>query len=114
MKKRVKRKIKIKIFIPIIIIFIILVGVLSFVLISINNKNSLKVIKKNYNQYVKTTKNTTLYDKHHKKIGSISKDYELELVKIKNLSNKNKYINIKDTDLYIYYNDITKIDKITK
>lgn len=111
---RRRRKLKVKVFIPLILLFVILVGVLSFVLITTNNKNTLKGIKNNYGQFVKTTKTALLYDKHHKKIGSIIKDYELELVKIKKLSNKNKYINIKDTDLYISYKDIKKIDKITK
>ncbi len=111
---RKRRRLKKKVIIPVIILFILLVCSLSFILISTNNKNTLKGIKKNYSQFVKTTGTTNLYDKHHKKIGSISKDYELELVKIKKLTNKNKYINIKDTDLYISYKDITKIDKITK
>ena len=110
MKKR--RKIKKKVIIPILLLFILLVGGLSFLLITTNNKNTLKIIKKNYGKYVKTVKTTSLYDKKHKKIGSIKKDYELELVNIKNITNKNKYINIKNTDLYISYKDITKIDKI--
>lgn len=111
---RRRRKLKVKVFIPLILLFVILVGVLSFVLITTNNKNTLKTIKKNYGEFVKTTKTASLYDKNHKKIGSIKKDYELELVKIKKLSNKNKFINIKDTDLYVSYKDITKIKKINK
>ena len=111
---RRRRKLKVKVFIPLILLFVILVGVLSFVLITTNNKNTLKTIKKNYGEFVKTTKTASLYDKNHKKIGSIKKDYELELVKIKKLSNKNKFINIKDTDLFVSYKDITKIKKINK
>ena len=109
-----KKKLRIKVIIPLVLLFLVFVAVISFVIISANNKNALKEIKNNYNQYVKTTKTTALYDKHNKKIGSIKKEYELELVNIKELSIKNKYINIKGTDLYIYYKDIAKISKITK
>ncbi len=111
---RKRRRLKKKVIIPVIILFILLVCGLSFILITTNNKNTLKGIKKNYGEFVKTTKTASLYDKNHKKIGSIKKDYELELVKIKKLSNKNKFINIKDTDLFVSYKDITKIKKINK
>ena len=106
-KKKVKLKHK-KIIIVILFIVFLLIGGLSYYLYDLNQKNTEKLIKRNYNKYVITTKKINLYDKNKKVIGTIDKDYKLELEEIKNLSIKNKYFKINNTDNYIGYKDIKK------
>ena len=74
-------------------------------------ENSLEQLKSNYNQYIITTKKTKLYNKNGKAIGSITNNYYLELVKLNNLTLKNKHFQIKDTSYYISYKDIKKTNK---
>lgn len=75
------------------------------------DKKCLKDVKKYYNQYVITTKKTNLYDKNKKKIGTISKDFPLELKKINTDNIKSKYLQIKDTPYYISFLDLKKSKK---
>ncbi len=108
MKKRIKNnKKRLIIVIAIIIIVSIL---LTFFLIKRHKENLIKDIKKHYNKYVITTTNTSLYDKNNKKIGTINKEYELELAK----NNNTKYYKIKNTPYYIFYKDTKKIKNIKK
>lgn len=113
MKKKNKKSKKLKlkhkkIVLPIFVGVILLVGVGIFLGYILNNRNAEKLIKQNYNKYVITTGNVRLYDSNKKEIGVIYKDYKLELEEIKNLTKKNKYFKIKDTDNYIGYNNIKK------
>jgi len=111
-KKKVKRKPK-KIVIIITILIIILLGIsVGLYLYKYFNDKLIDDIKSHYNQYVITTKETSLYDKHNNIVGTISKDFNLELKKNKDA--KNKYFNIKDTSYYIYYQDVKKIKKYSK
>ena len=105
--KKVKLKHK-KIVLPIFVVVLLLIGIGVFVGYTINNRNAEKLIKQNYNKYVITTGNARLYDSNKKEIGVIYKGYKLELEEIKNLTKKNKYFKIKDTDNYIGYNNIKK------
>ena len=114
-KKKVKKKVKIKkkkIFIPIIIIILLVCIGGGFFLYKYIEKDTIKNIKSVFNKYVITNKDTKLYNKNKKVIGNIGKDFELELSIIKNIGINNKYLNIKDTDYYIYYKDIKKIKEI--
>ncbi len=72
-------------------------------LIVLSNYNAQLKINSHYNQFVKTTKNTKLYNKNLKEIGSIIKDFPLELD-----SKKENYFKIKNTPYYIYYEDVKK------
>ena len=108
--KKVKLKNK-KIVIPILVGLLLVIGVVIFIFFYLNEKNAEKLIKNNYNKYVITTGNVKLYDSNKKNIGLIYKGYKLELDEIKNLSIKNKYFKIKNTDNYISYKNIKKTDK---
>ena len=108
-KKRIKAKNKnvllILEIVPIGIVFLL-------VFLIMNNKNNLKDIKKHYNQYVVTTRKTSLYNKNKQKIGTLEKNIFLELNKINSKTYKSKYLKIKNTNYYIVYKNIKKIDKI--
>lgn len=102
-----KKKLKKKPLILLLIIIVLLIGA-GGIFLYLNNQKTLNNISKYYNQYVITTKKTKLYDKNKKEVGTIEKDISLELDK----ANKNEYFKIKDTDFYIYYEDIKKGEKI--
>ena len=79
------------------------------------NKKVIEVIKniKKYNKYVKTTKESILYDLDHKQIGKINKDIELELDNY-NIHNGKLYFKIKKLNYYILFdNNIDKINNVT-
>ena len=111
--KKIKLKHK-KIVLPIFVGVLLLIGIGVFVGYTLNNRNAEKLIKQNYNKYVITTGNARLYDNNKKEIGIIYKGYKLELEEIKNLTSKNKYFKIKDTDKYIGYNNIKKTKEFKK
>ena len=74
----------------------------------------IKGINSHYNEYVKTNKDAIIYDKDDNKIGVIGKDMELTLKALTIDENSTKFP-IKDMeDTYIGYQDVDKIDKITK
>lgn len=110
-KKKIKKRRKIKkkalILIPILILVLIIVIIFTIYKTTETTKN----IKKHYNKYVITTRKTTLY-KEGKKVGTISKNYKLELDNIKNISLKNTLLKIKDTEYQVSYKDIKKIKEI--
>ena len=104
-KEKKKKKIKKPILIILILLLIVLFstsGYLIYINLLTNN------IKNNYSDFVKTIKNTNIYDKDNNKIGTITKNITLELNKIKNIDQNNKYFNIKDTEYKIYYKDVEK------
>lgn len=112
-KKRKKRKVtKIKKLkkTGIIILPIIVLIVLSVLGLIYYRNHNLKDIKKHYNKYIITTKKTNLYNSNYKKIGTIEKDYELELDELS--SKPNNYYKIKNTDYYIDYKDTKKINEL--
>ena len=103
MKKKKKGRYKIKKKVIGLILFI----VIAIIIIILSNYNAIVKINNHYNKYVKTTKNTKLYDKNLKEIGTITKSFPLELD-----SKKNNYFKIKNTSYYIYYEDVKKDKKI--
>lgn len=112
-KEKKKVKLKKKSILLILLLVIIIVGIIIYLIYNQEEKNVLKKLNNNYNKYVITTRKTKLYDKNKKVIGTISKNYELELKEIKKLTLKNKLLNIKDTTNYISYKDIKKTKEIT-
>ena len=78
----------------------------------IKNLNTIKEIKKSFNEFVTTNKATNIYDEEKNNIGSIDENTYLELEKTKIKSKKDTYFKIKNTDYYIYYKDISKTDKL--
>lgn len=98
-----------KIVTALVIFIAISFGVLMF---AIYLKNSVQnTIEKNYSNMVVTSRKTKLYNKNKQEIGTVSKGYYFNLSKIKKLSTKNQYFNIKDTDYYLYYKDVKAITK---
>ena len=112
-KKNKKKKIRIK-KLTIIILVTILLLITSSIVLYLYNQKMIKEINNHYNKYTITTKKTTLYDKNNHKLGTISKDFSLELSKPKITNFTNKYFNIKDTDYYIYYEDLKKAKKLNE
>ena len=106
-----------KIIIIISLLLIILVGVIIFIYYSkdsvmpiLDNTNE---IEKHYNEFVKTNKESILYNEKEEEIGKIGKDVELTLNNI-NIDKDTKYFSIKDLEgYYIKYQDVDKIDKLT-
>lgn len=80
--------------------------------IIINEKKTIEKIKKHYNEYVKTNKESIIYDKEENNIGKISKDVELTLDDI-TIDKDTQYFKIKDFEnTYIKYNDVDKIESL--
>lgn len=106
-----------KIIIIISLLLIILVGVIIFIYYSKDSVmpilDNTKEIEKHYNEFVKTNKESILYNEKEEEIGKIGKDIELTLNNI-NIDKDTKYFSIKDIDgYYIKYIDVDKIDKLT-
>lgn len=106
-----------KIIIIISLLLIILVGVIIFIYYSKDSVmpilDNTKEIEKHYNEFVKTNKESVLYNEKEEEIGKIGKDVELTLNNI-NIDKDTKYFSIKDIDgYYIKYIDVDKIDKLT-
>lgn len=110
-----------KILLGIVSIFIIAsigVGVLYFKRVDNESSetNTIKKIEKKFSKYVKITKDTILYKKENEKYikyGKIGKNNELELNK-EDINPNTKYFNIANTDYYISYEDIEKIEKLSE
>lgn len=115
MKKKKRKNNKIIIIIS--LLLIILVGVIIFIYYSKDSVmpilDNTKEIEKHYNEFVKTNKESILYNEKEEEIGKIGKDVELTLNNI-NIAKDTKYFSIKDIDgYYIKYIDVDKIDKLT-
>lgn len=102
MSKRKRKKMKKKALIMIIILMIC-IGIVSYLII--DSYQLKQAIKEHYHNYVKTVKETTLYDDKKNVIGIIHKNVGLILEKQEGI---NEYLKIKDNPYYIYYKDITK------
>lgn len=109
MKKIRLSKDKKRVFISFVIILIILVILLSVFLIKeYSNRKLIKSIKNHYNTTIITSKNTKLYTKNKKEIGSVDKGVSFKLNKIKINDISDQYFNIDGTDYYLYYKDVEK------
>ena len=125
MKK--KRKIKKKTILYLLLIIIVLVAsiILRF-LPTDNNKNKVIVddtlnkeqleilVTENYYATVKVVEDTDLYlkkDNKINKIGIIAKDIELSLDEL-NFADDEVYFKIKDTDYYVHYSKVSKLEEL--
>ncbi|MDD3304453.1 MAG: polysaccharide deacetylase family protein [Clostridia bacterium] len=114
-----------------IICLILLIGVIISIYI-INKKNQLAKeheltlqkqeqllaeIKGKYNKLVKTNKEAKLFsnlDGQYVESGRIGDKIELTLEDMPNITLETKYFKIKDKEYYIHYDDIDKIEKLSK
>lgn len=79
------------------------------------NEKLTEEIKSHYNKYVKTTRETVLYelkDDKYIEAGKIGKDVEITL-KEEEISHKTTHFLIDKLNLYINYKDVLKIDNLT-
>ena len=73
-------------------------------------------IEKHYNDFVKVTSDTTLYEEdgnNFKEVGTIYEGAKLELVK-EDINANTKYFHIKDLDYYISYEDVEEDEEYEK
>ena len=98
-KKRIK---KMKIKKNIILSFLVLIIVIVLGFVFLNNKSLNKKIKLVNGNYVTVMNNSSLYDKHYKKIGKVEKGLSFKVT-----SDDVKYLNIDGTDFYVSKNDVS-------
>ncbi|MEG2447528.1 MAG: polysaccharide deacetylase family protein [Bacilli bacterium] len=91
----------------VIILLVILSAGLVYLFLAENNKKTVQLIKKHYSTKVKVTSPTNLYSKDKKIEGTISDHLILELTSMEIAKITDKYFNIKDTNYYVYYKDVT-------
>ena len=100
MKSKKKIKMKKKPFL-IIILVLLIIGGGTFTVLKIKHDKEVKLIKSFYHKNIITSKKTNIYNKHKRNIGTVEKDISFNLDGI-----NNKYFKIKDTDYYLYYEDV--------
>lgn len=115
-----RKKNKLIIIISIIIILLVGIGYITYTYIQNNNNNLkkeslIKEINNHYNKFVKTNKETKLYNENNEEVGTVGKDVELSLNK-ENISEDTKYFKVItfDDSYYIKYQDVDKIDKLSE
>ena len=69
-----------------------------------------KEVSSYYNKYVVTKEESKLYDKDYKEVGSINKDVKLMLDDVE-ITEDTRYFKIANTDYYIKYNVVNKIEE---
>lgn len=122
-KRRTNKKRRLKILpIVILIVLLILIGFGIYKKIEYDKlqdkitkeNNLIENIKSHYNEYVITTKETSVYDEDNNIIGKINKDIELSLEDVE-IDKDTKYFKLKDFEgSYILYEDVKVIDKLTE
>lgn len=101
-----------KIIIIITIISFIILGIIGIIIYhNYNDRKLLESIKNHYDKNIIITKNTNIYDKNNKIVGKVKKGFCLELEERKITKSSEQYFKIKDTNYYVYYNDIKKSKK---
>ncbi len=80
----------------------------------VNNikKVDIEKVKGNYGHYVKINKDINLVDAKRKKIGSLNKD--IEVILDDDYEIVDEYYKLDGEDIYIKYNDVSKIDKLVE
>ena len=101
-----------KLIIPILTVILVMLTIL--ITFCVKNLNMTNEIKKSFNEFVTTNKDTNLYDSAKTIIGTISNNTYLELENTKIKSKNDTYFKIKNSDYYIYYKDINKTEKNEK
>ena len=121
MKRR--RKIKKGRLLVAILIVVIVLGGLGYITYDYIKKNNdslkkeklIKEINNHYNEFVKTNKETSLYNDNNEEIGVIGKGIELSLDK-ESVTENTKYFKVTTfgDDYYIKYQDVDKIDELSE
>ena len=106
----------------IIIVIIVIFAIISFLCysyvkdnrIKLDKENIIKEINKHYNEFVKTNKESKLYDKDNNEVGLLGKDVEISLDDI-DINENVKYFKINgfDNEYYIKYQDVDKIEELS-
>ena len=118
-----QRKIKKSRVIIVIMIIIIILGGLGYITFNYIKKNNIelkkektiKEINSHYNEFVKTNKESKLYNSNNEEVGTIGNNVELSLDN-ETISDTTKYFKITtfDDEYYINYKDVNKIDKLSE
>lgn len=119
MKKRKKKRRSKKI---LVIIFVFLIVIVAGILIYLdymkkdntikNEKKLVSEITSHYNTYVKTNKETILYNEKEEIVGKLGKDVELSLEEV-TIDKNTKYFKIKNFDnYYIKFQDVDVIESL--
>ena len=94
------------------IIFLLLSTTLGILIyLDYCDKKLLKSIKNHYSTNVILKKNSGIYNKSFKKVGSTYNSITLELENTKINKTKDKYFKIKNSDYYVYYDNLIKSNK---
>lgn len=118
MKKNRKKNNKKLLSVILVFILVIVATIVFFVLkdkkVLIPSKNSTKEINNHYNEFVKTNKESMLYNEEYEEAGKIGKNVELTLNDIQ-VDKNTKYFPIKNLEgYYIKYQDVDKIEKLSE
>ncbi len=109
MKKKLDKK-QIKLIVGILcgVVLIIILGLCYFIYQKNQEKKMIQTIKNHYSDYVEIKKDTILYDKSKKKVGTVKKGFFLELQKEEINKKEDIYFKVKNSDFYIHYDDVKK------
>ena len=118
MKKNRKKNNKKLLSVILVFILVIVATIVFFVLkdkkVLIPSKDSTKEINNHYNEFVKTNKESMLYNEEYEEAGKIGKNVELTLNDIQ-VDKNTKYFPIKNLEgYYIKYQDVDKIEKLSE
>ena len=118
-----QRKIKKSRVIIVIMIIIVILGGLGYIAfnyiknnnIELKKEKTIKEINSHYNEFVKTNKESKLYNSNNEVVGTIGNNVELSLDN-ETISDTTKYFKITtfDDEYYISYKDVDKIDKLSE
>lgn len=98
-----------------IIISIIVVFIISFIVYLIYSRNKfINDIKSHYGKKIEIIKNTKIYSKNKKVIGTVNKGYTFDIENKTIDDTDDTYFKIKNTDYYLYYDSVRKVKKIVE
>lgn len=115
-----KSKRKLKKWVYLVFAFIVLlIGLIVFLVlhnkkVEEEKQNLIADIKSHYSEYVRVIKDTPIYDKNNKKIGTVYKNAVLKLEEEKVIDEETKYFHVKDSivnDYYVPYKVVSKSSK---
>lgn len=112
--KKVRGKGKRKsILILIIVLVVVLVGIGIFLCLDYSDKKLLADIKKHYYKDTIVSRDTNLYNKNNKVVGTVKKGFKVTLEKKNITKSSQQYFRIDGSNYYVYYKDI-KRDTVDK
>ncbi|MBO5138805.1 MAG: polysaccharide deacetylase family protein [Bacilli bacterium] len=108
LREKVKKKKNTIFIVMIVIAIIILSGVGIVCYFDFCDNKLLKSIRNHYSKNVIVVKDTNIYDKNNKVMGKVKKDFSLILEDKRVKNSSEQYFKIKDTNYYVYYDDVKK------